>query len=173
MKALPQLHDEPINLSCCCSSLSSRLITNLGSLLPHSRALTLSVGSGSGVLEALLTKEYPDLHIIGVEVDVGVNDFLPPEKFCTVSWTGAVHGLVEHAEALLFVYPRDWTLVRRYLAAVHGLLVAVFVLPQADLDVLTGLISAAGGLQETILGAGLRSWEVMIVFRTTILEHTD
>ena len=54
MPSLPSLTDRPAVYAGCCLALSTPLVAHLHSLLPKAPALTLSIGSGFGLLEALL-----------------------------------------------------------------------------------------------------------------------
>ncbi|KAI1347879.1 hypothetical protein F5Y01DRAFT_318287 [Xylaria sp. FL0043] len=97
-------------------------------------ALILSIGSGTGLLEELLhiylndssdrgrdslsPAPVPtrDWRVEGVEVNHAVNIHLPEDRINQVAGTWAVHEPRAHdATALMFVYPRDGALIRRYI----------------------------------------------------------
>ncbi|KAK0726399.1 hypothetical protein B0T21DRAFT_261533, partial [Apiosordaria backusii] len=130
-------------LSCC--SVSLPLLSLLNSLLPPPPALTLSIGSGPGLLEALLLQHYPARSgsFYGVEVAVSaaqqnqkpVNVFLPEQNTLTVNGTWAVidEGLLNEAGGLVFVYQRQPSLVRAYLEKWKGEVV-IWIGPRADLE---------------------------------------
>ncbi|KAI3328650.1 hypothetical protein F4824DRAFT_405365 [Ustulina deusta] len=107
-------------------------------------ALLLSIGSGTGLLEELLhiylnhdahrplgqgnsspTSNDPDAsglagtwRVEGVEVNQVVNLHLPEDRINHVAGTWAIlESRVRDATALMFVYPRDGALVRRYIDA--------------------------------------------------------
>ncbi|KAI0197025.1 hypothetical protein F4808DRAFT_299542 [Astrocystis sublimbata] len=102
-------------------------------------ALLLSIGSGTGLLEELLhnylnSAIHNDSHglssarnestrnawrIEGVEVDLSVNIYLPEDRINHVPGTWAVLSsrTQNDAAALMFVYPRERGLVRRYVDA--------------------------------------------------------
>ncbi|KAI0401482.1 hypothetical protein F4802DRAFT_580402 [Xylaria palmicola] len=147
MTTLPSLTASPTRHPGCCLSLSRPLLTTLASLLDSSispshhpsdpPALILSIGSGTGLLEELLHAHLdPDPPpaaaappggrwrrrrwcVEGVEVDPpAVNVHLPEDRVNRVPGTWAVLGSrARDAAALLFVYPRDGALVRRYVNA--------------------------------------------------------
>ncbi|GAP91534.1 hypothetical protein SAMD00023353_6500660 [Rosellinia necatrix] len=99
--------------------------------VPPLPLLLLSVGSGTGLLEELLhahlnrpreagaeaVGERP-WRVEGVEVRSSVNVHLPGDRVNHVPGTWALHeGRARAAAALLFAYPRDGRLVRRYVEA--------------------------------------------------------
>lgn len=113
-QSLPQLTKESQHLADCCLGLSSHLLGQLEQLLPSS-GLTLSVGSGTGLLEALLQKHAPQMAIEGVEVTPKINKYLRSEHVNVVGGTWDLCSKASEASALLFVYPREPKLVTRYL----------------------------------------------------------
>ncbi|KAI0467320.1 hypothetical protein F4859DRAFT_274989 [Xylaria cf. heliscus] len=94
-------------------------------------ALVLSIGSGTGLLEQLLDDYLNHDHraslssnsarnwrVEGVEVNPAVNIYLPEDRINHVLGTWAVlETRAREAAALMFVYPRDGALVRRYIDA--------------------------------------------------------
>ncbi|KAJ8128977.1 hypothetical protein O1611_g4655 [Lasiodiplodia mahajangana] len=148
MPTLPPLRDEPTRYPGCCLSLSNRLLATIGSLLNSSHdlvhptslthnepALVLSIGSGTGLLEELLHAYLNNLNththvpeerikswrVEGVEVNPAVNTHLPEDRINYVAGTWAVLSTrAREATALMFVYPRDGALVRRYVEAFMG-----------------------------------------------------
>lgn len=117
----------------CCLSLSTVLLDNLTSLLVRqldatsdSDKLVLSVGSGSGLLEALLCEKWSasdelGLFIEGIEVrqssnSTSLNKYLPEQHHSTVKGTWDLTGRTSEAAVLMFVYPRNPQLVTRYLS---------------------------------------------------------
>jgi len=107
-------------------------------------ALLLSIGSGTGLLEELLhtylqssssssagKSSRSRWRVEGVEItshssvsnnhktgngngDMGINIYLPEDRVNHVLGTWAVSRVASEASALMFVYPRDGALVRRY-----------------------------------------------------------
>ncbi|KAE8355364.1 hypothetical protein BDV28DRAFT_146155, partial [Aspergillus coremiiformis] len=105
---LPNLTTTPQALPTCCLSLSTPLLTHLSNLLPPKPSFTISIGSGSGLLEALLTHHNAALSIEGVEVNPSVNRYIPEQDMHVVSGTwDLLHARVPDAAAWMFVYPRD------------------------------------------------------------------
>jgi hypothetical protein len=113
-QTLPKLTKEPQHHADCCLGLSSHLLFRLGQLLP-SRGLILSIGSGTGLLEALLQECVPQTTIEGVEVSSKVNKYLSSERVNVVGGTWDLCAKSSDASALMFVYPREPKLVMRYL----------------------------------------------------------
>jgi len=131
----------------CCLSLSSKLLTILADVFPRSSppsSTLLSVGSGSGLLEALLLDHAQHtLNVEGVEVhqqdDTQVNRYLPEPCYHTVRGTWDLSPRLRDADVcgLMFVYPRQVDLVRRYVEAASSLPAQhvrhiVWLGPQAD-----------------------------------------
>ncbi|KAF9701662.1 hypothetical protein EKO04_000339 [Ascochyta lentis] len=134
--ALPPLTDRPTLYSGCCLALSRPLVAHVHSLLPPASALTLSIGSGFGLLEAYLAAAPYNANVVGVEVEPSPNTHLPATRHCVVHGTRFLEPLAAEASAWLFVYPRRVGLVDEYLAA-HGresesVHVIVWIGPQAD-----------------------------------------
>lgn len=121
MKDLPKLSSKSISHPDCCLSLSLPLLGTIAAHLPTPPALILSIGSGTGLLERLLSLHYPSLHILGVEVraDPSVNKYLPEEDIFTVIGSvgsgGATCDRASTAAVWMFVYPRSPLLIRNYL----------------------------------------------------------
>ncbi|KAI1424271.1 hypothetical protein F5Y12DRAFT_460575 [Xylaria sp. FL1777] len=170
MTTLPSLTDEPSRHPGCCFSLSQPLLATIRSLLPPiptitpptdlherkscdeyksapelERALILSIGSGTGLLEELLHTYLNDnddgahspigqgnlpqpfshpgasglpenWRVEGVEVNQAVNVYLPEDRINHVAGTWAVlESRARVSTVLMFVYPRDGGLVRRYI----------------------------------------------------------
>jgi hypothetical protein len=130
---LPTLHATPTVFSGCCLALSAPLIAHLQSLLPPPPQLVLSIGSGFGLLEALLLDTR---HVIGVEVKPSPNRHLPSTNHHTVHGSRFLDALAGEAAAWLFVYPRRVGLVDEYLAEYGSRAVQqiVWIGPQADWD---------------------------------------
>ncbi|KAK4171387.1 hypothetical protein QBC36DRAFT_391148 [Triangularia setosa] len=146
---LPKLSTAPTRHSSSCCSLSLPLLSLLNTLLPPPR-LALSIGSGPGLLEALLLHHYPNRsnNFYGVEVSAPkpVNIFLPEQNTLTVTGTWAVidNGLLRDAGGLLFVYPRQPSLVRAYLENWKGEVV-VWIGPRADVEEFGPVFEEWGG----------------------------
>lgn len=113
------LSPQPVSHPDCCLSLSIQVLNVLATHLSEHPGLTLSIGSGTGLLEKLLTAHYPKLHIQGVEVraDQAVNKYLPQEDMFTIIGSIGAGRACERASVAptwMFVYPRSPLLVRNY-----------------------------------------------------------
>jgi len=111
---LIQLSETPRHHPDCCVSLSTTLITQLCAILPAHPQYSISIGSGSGMLEALINQSNPQMHVHGVEVDQSMHKYLSEEMTLTVIGTHALCSAAARAAAWLFVYPREVALVERY-----------------------------------------------------------
>ncbi|KAH5440759.1 hypothetical protein HBI32_011690 [Parastagonospora nodorum] len=74
---LPVLTNAPKAFPGCCLALSAPLIEYIHSLLPPAPALTLSIGSGFGLLEAHVLAVSQPPRLLGVEVEKSPNQYLP------------------------------------------------------------------------------------------------
>src|SRR5690348_16040250 len=101
---LPVLSTKPTMHPGSCLALSAPLLAHLDSVLPASPSLTLSIGRGAGLLEALLLAR--GLRVLGVEVVPSPNVFLPPSHHEIVHVSRVLHSLADEAVAWMFVYPR-------------------------------------------------------------------
>ncbi|KAK8051507.1 hypothetical protein PG993_002892 [Apiospora rasikravindrae] len=198
MADLPALSDTPLSHPNCCLSLSSRLLETLKSLLRNgsccggeepSSGLVLSVGCGSGLLEALLhtylTQEEPKMttmRVEGAEVATAASTimaYLPEDRANTVAGTWALCRRAEDATVLMFVYPRSADLVRRYVDEFLGWEKArtiVWLGPQADWEVFRPTLEKEHWLLETTQlmireGAecGIGEYEMMAVLQ--VIDH--
>ncbi|RYP61863.1 hypothetical protein DL771_009982 [Monosporascus sp. 5C6A] len=142
---LPEITDEPRHYPDCCLSISRGILDVLTDTFRTAAetGLVLSIGSGSGLLEALLQSRWATVsalasasasdnttaaattisaaaspRIEGVEVRASVNRYLPAAAVGTVRGTWEVSPRARSdptVAALLFVYPRSPALVSRYL----------------------------------------------------------
>lgn len=116
----------------CSGTLSSLLIRAITGLLTRDAAaavsgqprLVLSVGSGSGLLEAHLQNHWssePDVNLLIHGVEVRSTEYTTPNRYLLFKNRSSVRGTWEVssrlvlASALMFVYPRQVDLVKRYL----------------------------------------------------------
>jgi hypothetical protein len=110
------LTKEPRHHPDCCVALSTRLLESLVEALPPSPSLVASIGSGTGMLEAALQLfAGPSINLCGVEVSTNVNKYLPEEDIFSVGGTWDLFAGAVDAEALIFVYPREVSLLERYI----------------------------------------------------------
>ncbi|KAI8672513.1 hypothetical protein NCS56_00714300 [Fusarium sp. Ph1] len=193
---LPSLQDAPIRHPNCCLSFSSKLIEILTRIFsstanPDGTSTVLSIGSGSGLLEALLLAHVeakdgsgaPSFNVEGVEVQQlsgkpPVNRYLPEQAIYTVRGTWDVVSRLQDpgVTALMFVYPRQPALVTEYIKAIAEqdlrIQTIVWLGPMADWDVFEPCFLANNEHQtelEKIQGeeAGLDGYEMMAVLRRT------
>ncbi|KAF2834523.1 hypothetical protein M501DRAFT_943977 [Patellaria atrata CBS 101060] len=113
--SLPRLTETPARYAGCCLALSSPLIRSLSALLPANPEFSISVGSGSGLLEALLMQYGEEKCIHGIDVFSCNNKYLPEENFYHVTGTREMWSRAGEAAVWLFVYPRDPYLIEMYL----------------------------------------------------------
>ncbi|KAK0671622.1 hypothetical protein QBC41DRAFT_384717 [Cercophora samala] len=158
---LPALSTTPVRHPSSCCSVSLPLISLLNTLLPTPPRLTLSIGSGHGLLEALLLHHYPtrSRSFYGVEVSAPtpVNLFLAEQNTLTVAgtWGMVDDGLLAEADGLMFVYPRQPSLARAYLEKWKGEVV-VWIGPRADIEEFGPVFEKWGGGKEgKDMGAGM------------------
>ncbi|KAE8155361.1 hypothetical protein BDV25DRAFT_1021 [Aspergillus avenaceus] len=129
-----QLSDTPDAFPDCCLAISRPFLDYLASILPGPPGVTVSIGSGSGLLEALLAHCHTDRTVEGVEVNSTVNRYLSERDLNVVGGTWDLHPRVASATAWMFVYPREPTLVRKYLDTYSDGAIAtvVWLGPRAD-----------------------------------------
>lgn len=167
MKELPRLSKNPLLHPDCCASLSSTLIAKLAQLLPLNPLLTLSIGSGTGILEALLLHERPELHIQAVEVSSTINQYLSEENLQLVCGTWDICALAASSTVWVFVYPREFSLVRKYVQVFGSLAVQTIIWlgPQADLLTIEAFLDNNTWEMETIDECGISQYEALVVWR--------
>jgi len=187
--ALPPLSNEPQRHPQCCLSMSTGLINNLVSqivLTPRTeQGPILSIGSGSGFVEAYLLETFailPQDHshhgllIEGVEVSspAPMNEYLPEECTHIVNGTWDLCSRAEAASTLLFIYPRTPTLLYKYLEAFvkpEGKIVLVVWLgPRADWVDFGPCLDGLPGFVEPIVieDCGLAEYEMMSIVRKIV-----
>ncbi|KAK2934231.1 hypothetical protein FoTM2_005477 [Fusarium oxysporum f. sp. vasinfectum] len=217
---LPELdlQGAPVRTPDCCLSLSYKLFRNLINAIPnttplldHAKSLgtpslrqavlgetptVLSIGSGSGLLEALFlayinsqrqrsSSDHAMVNIEGVEVQQfgmrdHVNSYLPEQAIHTVRGSWDVTSRLQDSDvtALMFVYPRQPALISRYMKVIaeQGLKVEAIVWlgPMVDWEVFepcfnTGHESCRFVVVGTKHGreVGLDEYESMAVARRT------
>lgn len=167
---LQKLGSLPIHFSDCCPGISKPLVSAVADRLPEYPALTLSIGSGSGLLEAILLEETETnngqaANLYGVEVPPCVNTHLPDERVLRVPCTMSLHPDAMLASALMFVYPRNPSLVTLYLDAfIDGALEKVLWLGhRSDWPDAWKLLRAAFYQIELVEGPGFPEYELLAV----------
>ncbi|KAL1848344.1 hypothetical protein Daus18300_013626 [Diaporthe australafricana] len=184
---LPKLSNTPNRHPDFCLSISTKVIHTLTAVLTTNgpdkqNNLILSIGSGSGLLEAHLLDHLSSLTnlnstftIRGVEVRSSpsagpVNKYLPEDNAVTVRGTWELSSSLDSVDTLLFVYPRDPKLVSRYLEARPvSLRVVVWLGPRADWEVFGSCFEGLDGFGcvDVIEGedAGVAGFEMMAILR--------
>ncbi|KAH6642412.1 hypothetical protein C7974DRAFT_101859 [Boeremia exigua] len=165
--ALPTLTDTAAVHPGCCLALSAPLVAHLHSLLPP-RALALSIGSGFGLLEALLNAPPYCANVVGVEVQPSPNTHLPATHLRLVHGTRFLEPLAADAAAWLFVYPRRPALVTEYLARYgpDSVRTIVWLGPHADWDDYTSCFGPDWVLQtRTADEVGGKPWDLIATAR--------
>lgn len=184
---LPELSDTPTRHPGFCLSISTKLIHTLTSILTtngpaKNSNLILSVGSGSGLLETHLLNHLTSLPkppsaftLQGVEVRSApgaapVNKYLPEQHSATVRGTWELSPLLGDTDTLLFVYPRDPSLVNRYLAArPSSLRIVLWLGPRADWEVFGECFQGLEGFGDVEIiegeSAGVAEFEMVAVVR--------
>ncbi|KAK0641367.1 hypothetical protein B0T16DRAFT_214061 [Cercophora newfieldiana] len=175
MANIPELTPLPTRHPQSCVSLSLPLLSLLDRTFPPPPALTLSVGSGPGLLEAALLHHYPHrattpTSFYGIEVatdpnSVPVNRFLPEPNSLVVSGTWAVATEAKEAEGLLFVFPRQPGLIQRYLEVGKGVQVVVWIGPWCDEEEMCRPLKEWGMREEINLEGVVEEGEMVAVYR--------
>ena len=164
---LPQLSDVAAHHPDCCSSLSKTLIAKIASLLPTKLGLALSIGSGAGLLEALLLDYRPTINLRAVEVSNDVNKYLPEDLMETVNGTWDLCNSAHDAGSWIFVYPREADLIKKY-AQVFGqgsIKQVIWIGPLADLqEIQDTYLPSAIWKREIIKDCGLSDYEIMVLW---------
>ncbi|KAF2502708.1 hypothetical protein BU16DRAFT_17115 [Lophium mytilinum] len=154
-----------------CLGLSLPLIERIARILPHNPRTIVSIGSGTGLFEALLLQYEPELILYGVEVksDPPVNKYIPERYAETVGGTWDLCSLAENAAAWLFVYPRDPKLVAQYLeryADSRSLEIVIWLGPREDWTVFEPCFKRTSMRAEMSQDGPLRPYEMMVIYRT-------
>lgn len=149
----------------CCAGLSWPLLEALASRLPPLPGLVLSIGSGSGLLEAMLLHATDrQVNICGVEVGAAVNRHLPAERVLRVPRSASIHPEAMLASSLVFVYPRHATLIASYLAYIDGALEQlVWLGHRGDWPEAKEIIARSFDTLELVEGDGLPDYELLAI----------
>ena len=159
----------------CCSSLSVSLIKQLASLLPPNPALTLSIGSGSGLLEALLLRQRPTLDLKAVEVPTTKNKYMPVDRIEIVNGYRDLCNLAADASAWMFIYPRDPWLIQKYVQHFgdRKCELIIWIGPKADIPKIENDFLGQMWIKEDYEDRGLKDYEVMVLWRRDPLDEAD
>ena len=136
MKGLPRLSSEPTQYSDCCCTLSEPLMMTLARLLPPDPSITLSIGCGTGLLEAILLRYCPGLRLRAIEVKREVICYLSDEIFEIAKGTWDLCPSAAVAAAWIFIYPRETALVDGYRKKFGqgAVTLVIWIGPRADLS---------------------------------------
>lgn len=129
-----QLLLEPKRFPDCCLAISSTLVAYLTSILPKKPAFTISIGSGSGLLEGLIVHYDKNVSVEGVEVDSTINRYIAEEDMNIVGGGWGLWSAAQQAAAWMFVYPRDPKLITKYIDTYgdHNVDFIVWLGPRVD-----------------------------------------
>lgn len=166
-KELPRLSNIPVQYADCCAALSSTLVANLAQSLPAAPALTISIGSGSGILEALILRDRPEICLRAIEVSQDINQYLSAKNLQIVSGTWDLCAMAANSIAWIFVYPRDFSLVEKYLQNFGSASVQLlfFLGPKADSSNVKALMENRAWKREAIEECGVSQYEALLVWR--------
>lgn len=166
-----QLSSSPNRFPDCCLSISCTLITTLTNLLPKKPAFTLSIGSGSGLLEGLLSHSNASISVEGVEVASTVNRYIAEEDMHVAAGAWDVYPRAQQAAAWMFVYPRDPKLVSRYIE-IYGdqnVEIIVWLGPKVDWVDYEGCFQGSSFDDVRVLEeVGLAPYETAVVARKSV-----
>ncbi len=165
----------PIHFPDCCSSLSVSLMEHLASLLPPDPALTLSIGSGTGLLEALLLVQRPTLNLKAVEVPTTNNKYMPADRVEIVNRSRDLCNLAVDASAWMFIYPRDTWLMQKYVQdfGVQKCELIIWIGPKADHPEIENDLLGEMWIKEDFEDCGLKDYEIMALWRRNPLNKAD
>lgn len=162
-----QLESSPKRFPDCCLGISSTLLTHLGSILPKKPAFTLSVGSGSGLLEALIVHFNENVSVEGVEVNSTVNRYIAEEDMNIVGGGWGLCSNAQQASAWMFVYPRDPKLITKYIDTYgnQDVDLIVWLGPKADWSVFEPCFRLSSFSELSFLDGGVTPYETAVVAR--------
>jgi hypothetical protein len=161
---LVELSDTPQHHPDCCLALSNGLLSSLIDALPSQPQSTFSIGSGSGLLEALINLSAPKL-VYGVEVNQSINKYLSQEMIHFVPGTHALLWRASEASAWMFVYPREIKLVKLYLETIGSKIEKIIWLgPRVDWPDYESVFMEFGSISIVASEVcGLPTYEVMVL----------
>lgn len=166
-KELPRLSNIPVQHADCCAALSSILVAKVAQSLPSGPALTISIGSGRGILEALILRDRPEICLQAIELSHDINQYLSAENVQIVSGTWDLCALAANSTAWIFVYPREFPLVEKYLQIFGSAAVQLFIFlgPKADVPNMEALMESRAWKMEVIDECGVSQYEALLVWK--------
>ena len=154
----------------CCAGISQTLLIAIKERLPQDMAMILSVGCGSGRLEALLLdfasqRDERHLNLYGVEVPSCIVKHLPEERVLRVPNSESVHPDGVFASTLMFVYPRSTSLIALYLEAfvIGALEQVIWLSHRSDWPETADLLHAAGYQVDIVDDRGIAEYELLAI----------
>ena len=126
---------KPLQYPGCCCTLSKPLITNLVTMLPHKPSMAISIGCGTGLLEAIPLRHCPELCLQAIEVQNEIIEYLPKDIYEIVKETWDLSSTALSATSWMCVYPRGLSLFKHYLEALSSGAVSlvIWIGPRSDL----------------------------------------
>lgn len=179
------LSTDPKHYPNCCLSLSTPLFDMIGNLIVRNVELSnredsfnlLSIGCGTGFFENALSAYLQQecllkAHVEGVETQSTVIPFLAEEFIHRVKGTWDVLDEIQGIHVLLFVYPREGRLVKRYLEQFYNqATIAIWLGPQADWTEHEPILheTTPFGRARLLKDTGLAAYEIAAVFEKSHL----
>lgn len=143
---LPKLSPVRTSVASCCIALSCPLVSALRETFSASiPGPILSVGSGSGLLEAYMIAEKMD--VIGIDLQ-NTNKYLLPEHFVGLrgTWDTGPSSLLASIRKVLFAYPKPvGHVIRRYIEQMGALEMIVWIGPATDWSETLSALDQVGG----------------------------
>lgn len=172
-RMIDQLSPSPTRFPDCCLAISSTLITSMVSILPKKPAFTLSIGSGSGLLESLVSHSDDNTSVQGVEVGSAVNRYIAEEDMHVVTGAWGLFPFAQHATAWMFVYPRDPKLITRYINTYgdHAVELIVWLGPRVDWPDYEPRFRQSSFSQLSFPDIGLEPFEIAVVAKKSEIIH--
>lgn len=164
---LTDLSEVPTFWPDTCHAVSRPLIDALADRVEE--GTIMSVGCGSGLLEYLLLQgPFRFLDVRGVEVPSCPIKYLPEDRLLRVSSTRSVHPDAILAAVLMFIYPREVSLVQSYLqeclsCALEKL---VWLSHRDDWPAYKPLLEQSFTYVEEVECHGLPSYELLVIAST-------
>ena len=164
MKPLPQLTKTPTQHPDCCCSLSTPLIATIAASLPSLKASVVSIGSGTGLLEALVLREVPNISLTAIEVSKAVNLYLPDGLVDVVTGTWDVSAKAIDAQCWLLVYPRSPKLLKDYFDLSGDAVVEtiIWIGPRADAEDFDIVVDETAWSKEVHEDSGVGAYELLV-----------
>jgi hypothetical protein len=159
---------EPKHHPDCCMAISQSLLHNLANLFPLGPAISvLSIGSGTGLLESMLSQILDDSYdLCGVEVSPDVNKYLPEQNMFFVGGTWDFCPQASKSHVWMFTYPREPKLITQYLE-LHdhaNLSKIIWLGPKMDWQDYEGVFSSSRFSRLTVLeDCGAAAYEMVVV----------